>query len=1626
MPTLTTQIKVYTDGILTPLDQTYDATEPHLGIYEQVAVQMMDGQAYGEHWEFVFRRLDGLSLFKLGMSTPQLFGLVMEYVARHMPDSGHVDELRLGGPRDMLSKLPVELFPQIFASVKFADRLSVGGASRKFRALRARELQAAVRRLCARFGLSYAHVRFMQSATLAVIAGPALASVVDYDHVPGHLDFYVPDLAYPWVLRFFELAVGYTPFPDRAFHRRDGVQDKITFYHSAFNAFIQVMRSRTDSGLDCIPYSPFSHLFWAATHYGIWMGYPKSTGAGISLPNRDCTDFAGGGAYHHVCAVIREFAAKYRFRFSLQELHMAGRVDAAVWVRRDAESTARLDMDRNQGSKHFLVNTMYGSDFATTRDRTTAKGGLWTFKRCDAEEPEDETRGQLRVFFAHVFGKVDLVAKSCNGYIVRIGCPLDLLHAAIAGESCNSVQLKRNNSEPMFTTHHNVEMVVALTRTQSEVDDRPTHRYCIRSTEFWTLTSRDMPRKEAGYVCDTGLGSCPSPLLSHVIHLIVVRRTPFAFSSSPSMVTPYLALHNETGGSRSLSNARYAVDFLPTRDGSLEDGKTSKFTFKDLSLITGEVPATEETQGYLHEFHCIAFGEVLSVEILNKRQGVVFELGCPEDASCAAVEVYLRQLAALRAFIDLDMINADGMCASSWFTSPTSGAVRETSDKRFWILVKPLYAGNPQVVAQECAVGTTIDVLLTFQRNDRTNDATGVNELMFNSRGRYTAWWLGGPSRWIARRYRARAIIMFVIVPRADALSVPSCCTGGITSPSPWTIELFWLTLKFKKTLRRNINLRYRQMLLPDPPATRLTNVRFRQPKGLSSYEVDFQANRVRTTMDGKGSHFFYRHVAPPPRATFGDSESQTVLLNRIFTLVGCVVGIHGSMTRTEPSKLGAVYLTLGLPENATDDAVRWHAQQEEDLAHIARVDQAEADGLPQVIWGPGHSHVDTKTPTVIITVYKEQWRRLKKGDDVAVNCFLSRLDAPVAAYPDPSNCIDFAWLYDGRREEGRRRAGHGKMRSTGRPALSLPTMLSRMQDLGVLAVARAKYGRDFGPVRKCTVDGGGSLYLMKSVPGIMFSGTRERRGILANYTGHVFGEIDRVFILAGDTEAVVRLRLPSDASCALTRLFLDQEEVMREIMATDDLEMGGRIKESFFDLSASHPAIDVVPHSFYVSLERSDRLISMLRNPGKAVAKMSFSRYDEVDERTEETVRSYRIDMWSLDIREPDYFPTRVRNGYVCDINGAVGCSLQDLLPSRVGSTVVILHPRGIGRPRIAVYKKQALQRYMPLVFGAVKQTYICVRLWSSAWSSLFVDQKQDGGLRFCVLLQCPPGTSCEAKLFYYRQCLTLRNIVRDELSDSGSVKISWFDQATEGFCVPVKQSGFYVMVQADSLSTAAQFKEDFCTKEAVGQVVQFVVTLERRDLHPVDAPQKVYTMFAAEYQFQEDGCLPTVGDGSRTTMPITTVPLTTLQTVSRIHDGFTAGETCLAAFLFPTGETQPITVKVPVIDAAALKTTANVRYMAWMATDPAHPLTNLEFLDMEVTAPNGEEISFTIFCPDQDGPMGRRDLLHPVNQWLASVNGLGQWRGNILVMRREHMRTQLMSVREGDLGMASACAMG
>jgi hypothetical protein len=207
---------------------------------------MLQGRPYGPHWEQFLRRLDVQTLFKLSLRSSDMFRVVMGYVQERIPESCHKDECELesayfapgifaavqvGGPLDRLSKVPVELFPTIFACITMGDRLSLSRTSRKFRALFARELQAVVTHTLRKFQLVHYEVWFMQSATLTLLSGPLILHLLDYRVAATHLEFYAPSAAYHSVLRFFELATVYVGTAGRYNRGLDGTSGATTFFH---------------------------------------------------------------------------------------------------------------------------------------------------------------------------------------------------------------------------------------------------------------------------------------------------------------------------------------------------------------------------------------------------------------------------------------------------------------------------------------------------------------------------------------------------------------------------------------------------------------------------------------------------------------------------------------------------------------------------------------------------------------------------------------------------------------------------------------------------------------------------------------------------------------------------------------------------------------------------------------------------------------------------------------------------------------------------------------------------------------------------------------------------------------------------------------------------------------------------------------------------------------------------------------------------------------------------------------------------------------------------------------------------------------------------------------------------
>ncbi|KAJ7633389.1 hypothetical protein DFH06DRAFT_1140105 [Mycena polygramma] len=204
--------------------------------------------------------------------------------------------------------------------------------------------------------------------------------------------------------------------------------------------------------------------------------------------------------------------------------------------------------------------------------------------------------------------------------------------------------------------------------------------------------------------------------------------------------------------------------------------------------------------------------------------------------------------------------------------------------------------------------------------------------------------------------------------------------------------------------------------------------------------------------------------------------------------------------------------------------------------------------------------------------------------------------------------------------------------------------MLARMKSHGVRTLANARYGEDFDSVRKCTVDGG-SLFLYKKMPETVHDVAREFKGSLGNYVGHIFGEVDRVFTLAGASEDLLRLKLPTDASCDAVRLWFEQDAVMKQVIARDDARVvraitetpsytfiaantsqGGSVKDSFFDYSTTYPVIAPVPNTFFVAIAGSPSFIKSLKKRTAVVIEVFISRYDREKPVTGQIERSRRI----------------------------------------------------------------------------------------------------------------------------------------------------------------------------------------------------------------------------------------------------------------------------------------------------------------------------------------------------------------------------------------------------------------
>ncbi|KAJ7148137.1 hypothetical protein C8R43DRAFT_1129284 [Mycena crocata] len=212
--------------------------------------------------------------------------------------------------------------------------------------------------------------------------------------------------------------------------------------------------------------------------------------------------------------------------------------------------------------------------------------------------------------------------------------------------------------------------------------------------------------------------------------------------------------------------------------------------------------------------------------------------------------------------------------------------------------------------------------------------------------------------------------------------------------------------------------------------------------------------------------------------------------------------------------------------------------------------------------------------------------------------------------------------------------------------------MLQRMRVLGPHAMANARYGIDFLPVRERSI-GQGSLYICKEVEEDVIVGSSRRTGAF-DYSGHIFGEIDAVFEEGTGPRIYVRLKCPRNATCAVRILYMRQLEVLWSALDSDCTD--AVINSSWFDHTKVHEGMAAVENRFYVSVKGTGSWGNCWTIGADRVFRANLCRYDE--DHGAVSYRDYWLDVVGFTVHNSNYVPRADPPEYVCDVNGRIGCS--------------------------------------------------------------------------------------------------------------------------------------------------------------------------------------------------------------------------------------------------------------------------------------------------------------------------------------------------------------------------------
>ncbi|KAJ7130742.1 hypothetical protein C8R43DRAFT_957105 [Mycena crocata] len=417
-----------------------------------------------------------------------------------------------------------------------------------------------------------------------------------------------------------------------------------------------------------------------------------------------------------------------------------------------------------------------------------------------------------------------------------------------------------------------------------------------------------------------------------------------------------------------------------------------------------------------------------------------------------------------------------------------------------------------------------------------------------------------------------------------------------------------------------------------------------------------------------------------------------------------------------------------------------------------------------------------------------------------------------------------------------------------------LPSNMVAKKDAGYshgrFALAAAKYGRDFLPLRNQSCDSH-TYFLFKSYPDRV-NGDLDRKKYLENYNALIFGHVNEVF-MTEDGSVFLRLERPKDATCAVADAYQNQLDCMKGILQEDSVDPGATVFVTWMDCSALNEDMIPVPDCFYVMVNPmfGSEIVRKLRVDREIMMQTQISR---VDKRSDAGLNvSYTLAAMTYDVHSVGYFPRKVHClfGYICDLNGQIGCCLLGVI-----SPVDPELPTSPGVPHTSDNLSQILgggpSPVLPLTMQAITSAgtfslalaeygkdFVATRERTHDGMSLFYfrriapnfvdfeapvkqelkqyvcnvfgiflgiyDLPTTGKFTTCIAIGRPPNPSCEVDDIYSKQIEVMKDIMRqDEIS--------------------------LVTLRARNKASKQRILSDLWVPGNVGRPMQAVVVMERR----------------------------------------------------------------------------------------------------------------------------------------------------------------------------------------------------